>query len=186
MNKTKIIFQEHIDLATETLKSLSKKIDFCSDRILSCLKNKNKIIFFGNGGSASDAQHLSAEFVGRFLKEREPLPSISLSTDTSIITAIANDYGYENIFERQIKAIANKGDVLVGISTSGNSLNVIKGFKVAKVMGLETIALLGNDGGKIVNIVKNSIVVPSNSTARIQEIHILIGHIFCEYVDDNL
>ena len=137
----------------------------------------------GNGGSAADAQHIAGELVGRFKKERKAIPAISLSTDTSILTAIGNDYGFEKVFERQIEALGNKGDVVIGISTSGNSENVYRAMKLAKKMGLTTIGLLGNDGGKIKNLSDIALVVPSKNTPRIQETHITIGHIICEGVE---
>ncbi len=150
------------------------------------LKNGYKILFFGNGGSASDSQHLAAEFVGRYEKERRALPAIALTTDTSILTAIGNDYGYDRVFERQIEALGSKGDVAFGISTSGNSKNVLLGIKKAKEKGLYTIGLSGRDGGELKSLVDLSFVVPSQKTARVQEAHIMIGHIICERVDELL
>ena len=154
--------------------------------ITAALKAGNKILIFGNGGSAADAQHLAAEFVNRFLIERPPLPAIALSTDTSIITSICNDYDFSEIFSKQIRAIGQAGDVAWGISTSGSSRNVIKAFEVAKKMGLVTIGVTGRDGGDIAKMVDYSLNVSSQSTPRIQEVHITLGHAICEMVDFKL
>jgi len=154
--------------------------------ITAALKAGNKILIFGNGGSAADAQHLAAEFVNRFLIERPPLPAIALSTDTSIITSIGNDYDFSEIFSKQIRAIGQAGDVAWGISTSGSSRNVIKAFEVAKKMGLVTIGVTGRDGGDIAKMVDYSLNVSSHSTPRIQEVHITLGHAICEMVDFKL
>jgi D-sedoheptulose 7-phosphate isomerase len=156
------------------------------DALTSVLMAGNKILLFGNGGSAADAQHLAAEFVNRFMIERPPLPAISLSTDTSIITSIGNDYDFSEIFSKQIRAIGHAGDVAWGISTSGTSPNVIKALDIAKKMGLITIALTGRDGGDIARMVDYSLNVSSNSTPRIQEVHITVGHAICEMVDFKL
>jgi len=142
-----------------------------------------KILFAGNGGSAADAQHLAAELVSRFEIERGALPGLALTTDTSIITAIGNDYGFENIFQRQLEAIAKAQDIFVGITTSGKSKNILAGFKQAKSMGLHTIALCGMGGEEIDDLVDIAIRVPSSSTPRIQEAHILIGHILCAIIE---
>jgi D-sedoheptulose 7-phosphate isomerase len=150
------------------------------------LLDGNKILFFGNGGSAADSQHLAAEIVGRYKKERKGLPSIALTTDTSILTAVGNDYGFDVIFERQIEALCMPGDVAVGISTSGNSPNVIKGLMKAQDLGATTIAFSGKQGGKVVDIAHYSFVVPSYDTARIQECHITLGHTLCEIIDERL
>ena len=158
---------------------IQKAIDLISDAI----KSGKKVLLMGNGGSAADTQHIAGELVGRFKKERKAIPAISLSTDTSILTAIGNDYGFEKVFERQIEALGNKGDVVIGISTSGNSENIYRAMKLAKKMGLTTIGLLGNDGGKIKNLSDIALVVPSKNTPRIQETHITIGHIICEGVE---
>jgi D-sedoheptulose 7-phosphate isomerase len=137
----------------------------------------------GNGGSAGDAQHIASELVGRFSKERRGLPAIALTTDTSILTSVGNDYGYEHIFSRQVEALANTDDLVIGISTSGNSNNVLQALKAAKSLGCQTVALLGKDGGQIKDIVELPLIIPSANTARIQEAHILIGHIICEIID---
>lgn len=151
--------------------------------IVEAFKAGNKLLLFGNGGSAADAQHIAAEFVNRYLIERPPLPAIALTTDTSILTSISNDYSFQDIFVKQIKALAKTGDVAIGISTSGRSVNVLKGIKAAKEMGLRTIALVGGDGGELAKIADEALIVESASTSRIQEVHITIGHIICEMVD---
>ncbi len=145
-----------------------------------------KLIIFGNGGSAADAQHIAAEFVGRFEKERRPLPAIALNTNTSSLTAIGNDYGFDSIFSRQVEAFARKGDVVVGISTSGNSKNVNLALEKANAMGCLTIALTGRDGGSMIRIAKNSIIVKSSRTSIIQEVHIAVGHMWSKIVEDSM
>jgi len=152
---------------------------------ISTLEKNGKIIFMGNGGSASDALHLSAEFVGRFKKNRKPLEAISLSTNIPTITAIGNDFGFEYIFSRQIRAIAKENDLVIGISTSGNSKNIINAIKEAKSMNIKTIGFLGKDGGLLKDIVDLALIIPSNDTATIQEMHILVGHIICEIIDER-
>ncbi len=165
--------------------NLSKLINII-DVLTAALKSGNKILLFGNGGSAADAQHIAAEFINRFLIERPPLPAIALTTDTSVITSIGNDYDFSEIFSKQIRAIGQPGDVAWGISTSGNSANVMKGLEMAKKMGLVTVAFTGKDGGSIAKIVDFSVNVASSSTARIQETHITAGHAICELVDMKL
>ena len=164
-------------------KKLSEKIEKAVNEIIKCFSTQNKIVIFGNGGSAADAQHIVAEFIGRFQKERKSLPAIALTTDSSIITSLANDYSYDIVFSRQCESLVSKGDVVIGISTSGNSKNVEKGIKTAKSMGAVTIGLLGGDGGIINNIVDIPIVVESTNTARIQEVHRVIYHIICGIVE---
>ena len=166
-----------------TCNSISDKIELAVNEIVECLIKKNKIVIFGNGGSAADAQHIAAELIGRFQKERESLPAISLTTDTSIITSLANDYSFDVVFSRQCESLVSKGDVVLGISTSGNSKNVEEGIKTAKKRGAVTIGLLGGNGGTINNIVDISIVVKSTNTARIQEVHRVIYHIICGIVE---
>jgi D-sedoheptulose 7-phosphate isomerase len=151
--------------------------------ITGCLRNGGKVLFFGNGGSAADAQHLAAELVGRFVRERAGLPAIALTTDSSILTAVGNDYGFEQVFARQIQALGRPGDVTVAISTSDNSANVLEGVKEARKRNLKTIGLTGKDGGTLAQQADVAITIPSTSTARIQECHIAIGHLFCELVD---
>jgi len=162
-----------------------KFMEFC-DVVVEALKRGNKIIFCGNGGSAADAQHLTAEFTGRFSLERRPLPAIALNTNVSAITAIANDYGYDEIFLRQTQALAQSGDVLIGISTSGNSKNIVKAFEYANSIGVTTVAFTGESGGKMKEIADILLNVPSVCTPRIQETHITLGHIMCEIVEKTL
>ena len=163
---------------------LMQKISLAADKITDAYKNNNKTMLAGNGGSAADSQHIAAELVGRYLKERPGLPAISLTTDTSALTAIGNDYGYDFIFSRQLESLANKGDVVIGITTSGNSKNIINVFKKAKSMNCKTIALTGRDGGSVKDFADISVIVPDVNTPHIQECHILIGHLWCSIVDD--
>jgi D-sedoheptulose 7-phosphate isomerase len=156
------------------------------EAVTTALKAGNKILLFGNGGSAADAQHLAAEFVNRFVIERPPLPAIALTTDTSVITSIGNDYDFSDIFSRQIRAIGQKGDIAWGMSTSGTSMNVVKGLEAAKKIGMVTIGLTGRDGGDVAKIVDHALNVSSTSTPRIQEVHITVGHVICEMVDFKL
>ncbi len=153
--------------------------------IINAFKNGNKILFAGNGGSAADSQHFAAEITGRFKKERRGLPGISLTVDTSALTAIANDYGYDNVFSRQVEALAKPGDVFVCFSTSGNSPNILKAAEKALEIGCETIGFLGKDGGTIKNKCNISFIVPASVTARIQETHLLAYHIVCELIDNS-
>ena len=153
---------------------------------MEAMKNGKKILIFGNGGSAADAQHIAAELVGRYKTERRGLPAIALTTDTSALTAIANDFGYKRVFERQVEALANEGDLLIGISTSGNSKNVNRALKLGREMGCKTIGLSGKDGGEMNGLCDLNIVVPSDDTPRIQEMHIMIGHILCQAVDSTI
>jgi D-sedoheptulose 7-phosphate isomerase len=146
----------------------------------------NKLLIMGNGGSAADAQHIAAEFVNRYIIDRPPLPAISLTTDTSVLTSISNDASFVDVFARQVRALGREGDVVLGISTSGNSANIVKAFEVAKEMGVRTVAFTGNDGGALSRIADYSLVVPSGSTPRIQEVHILVGHTLCEMVEHHL
>lgn len=156
------------------------------DLIVDAFHEGNKVMIFGNGGSAADAQHIAAEFVNRFLIERPPLPAVALTTDTSVITSIGNDYNYDQIFLKQIKALGKEGDIAWGISTSGNSSNVLKALKAAKGMGIKTIGMTGKDGGKMGKMVDLHLNVESDSTPRIQETHITLSHIICELVDIKL
>jgi D-sedoheptulose 7-phosphate isomerase len=179
-------FKESAEVKNRFLKeNLSRLLDVIK-LISHCFEAGNKLFFFGNGGSAADAQHLAAEFVNRYIMDRPPLPAIALTTDTSILTSISNDFSFREVFAKQLKALGKEGDVAVGISTSGTSPNIIKAFEVAKEMGMKTIALTGNDGGSLVKIADVSLIVPSSSTPRIQEVHILIGHILCELVEHYL
>jgi D-sedoheptulose 7-phosphate isomerase len=166
--------------------SLSNHIEKCIKIIVNCFENNNKIILFGNGGSAADAQHIAAEFIGRFKLERDGFPAIALTTDSSIITSLSNDYTYDIVFSRQCESLVSKGDVAIGISTSGRSKNVENGLLIAKEKGATTIGLFGNNGGNLKNLVDISIVVDSTETPRIQEVHRVIYHIICEIVEKKL
>jgi D-sedoheptulose 7-phosphate isomerase len=157
-----------------------------ADALVTAYRASRKAIFFGNGGSAADAQHLAAEFVGRYLRERKPLPALALNANSSAVTAISNDYGYVEVFARQLEALATPGDVAVGISTSGNSPNVIQAIRVARRLGLFTIALTGASGGALRDVVDVLIAAPSEETPRIQECHILIGHSLCDAVEQAI
>ena len=169
-----------------SLTSMSPEIEKTIDKIASCLKNGNKIILFGNGGSAADAQHVAAELVGRFKLKRQSYPAIALTSNTSIITAISNDFSFTSSFSRQCESLVSKNDVAIGISTSGKSVNVRKALVVSKKKGASTIGLLGNGGGTIKKIVDIPLTIQSNSTPRIQEAHRVIYHIICERVEEIL
>ena len=169
-------------LSDETVSAIEK----AAKTIISSLKKKGKIIVFGNGGSAADSQHMVAEFVGRFKKERKGMPAIALTTNTSSLTALSNDYSYDIVFKRQLEALAAKDDVVIGISTSGNAKNVIEALTYAKENNISSITITGKDGGKIKNLSDVSIIVKSDNTPNIQEAHILIVHIICGLVEDNL
>lgn len=155
-------------------------------RLIASLKSGGKILIAGNGGSAADAQHMSAELVGRYLKNRNAYPAIALTTDSSALTAIGNDYGFEKVFSRQVEALGNKGDVLVAISTSGNSGNLVEALKVASGMDILTVSLLGCGGGKMKDMADVSLIVPSDDTPRVQEAHITIIHLLCEAVENAM
>jgi D-sedoheptulose 7-phosphate isomerase len=163
---------------------LMEKIEESVNVVYTCFENGNKVLFCGNGGSAADAQHLAAEFSGRFYKDRDALPAEALHCNASYITAVANDYGYDLIYSRLIKGTGAAGDVLVGLSTSGNSKNIINAFEVAQQKGITTIAFTGQTGGQLAALSNVLINVPSNTTPRIQESHIMIGHIICELVEE--
>jgi D-sedoheptulose 7-phosphate isomerase len=184
--KIRDILQDSISTKERILEKQIDTIYQITLQVISCLKKRGKIFFFGNGGSAADSQHLASEFVGRFQRERDPLPAISLTTDTSIITSLSNDYNFEIIFSRQIEAMGKKGDLAIGITTSGRSKNVILGLKKAREMGLKTIVFTGKGGKNLKNFVDICLAVPSSITARIQEAHITIGHIICELVEKTL
>lgn len=164
----------------------NEKIESISNILIKCLKNGNKILIAGNGGSASDAQHFAGEIVGRFLLERKGLSCVCLNTDTSVMTCVANDYGYEDVFARQIEGIGQKGDVFIGISTSGNSKNIVKAVEKSKEMGITTIGFLGKDGGNLKGMVDEDLVIPYKSTARVQEHHIMSIHLICEIVEKEM
>jgi len=176
------ILQESIDVKSQSIKKNINRIVSGADRIATCLAAGHKILIFGNGGSAADAQHISAEFVNRFKIERPPLAAIALTTDTSIITSIGNDYQFDDIFAKQIFALGKKGDIAWGISTSGNSENVIEGVKAAKKNEIFSLAMTGR-GGSLAKLADLSFRVESDATARIQEVHITLGHILCDLVD---
>ena len=177
-------FEAHQKTIEATIDKLIPNVETASKMIIDTLKNGNKILLCGNGGSASDAQHIAAELTGRYKSERRGLPGIALNTDTSALTAIANDYGYDRVFDRQVEALANEGDLLIGISTSGNSANVISALRTAREMGCKCVGLSGRDGGAMNEVCDLNIIVPSDDTPRIQEMHILIGHTLCQAVDD--
>jgi D-sedoheptulose 7-phosphate isomerase len=180
--------QSSIDLKTQLLSNdhiLQTIVDISND-IIHCYKNKGKVFWCGNGGSAADAQHLSAELTGRFYFDRGPLFSEALHVNTSYITAVANDYSYDQVYSRLIKGFGSKGDVLIGLSTSGNSGNVVEAFKAANDLGLTTVAFTGQTGGKMKDLVKYLVNIPSSDTPRIQECHMLLGHTICEIVESQL
>ncbi len=176
-------FSQHHKTLEETSRALQNDIESAGALIVSTLKAGNKILLFGNGGSAGDAQHIAAELTGRYKTERRGLAAIALTTDTSALTAIGNDYGYDRIFDRQVEAIGNEGDLLIGISTSGNSRNVLRALAYGKDNGMNTIGLSGKGGGDMRPLCDINLTIPSDDTARIQEMHILIGHILCGIVD---
>jgi D-sedoheptulose 7-phosphate isomerase len=178
--------REGADLRLKVAGNCGRQIVEAALLISDCLAAGGKLLLFGNGGSAADAQHLAAEFVGRFVVERPGLAAIALTTDSSILTAVANDYGFEHVFARQIEALARPGDVAIGISTSGNSANVLAAMKQAANQNLKTIGLVGKDGGALARCVDLAITVSSTNTARVQECHIAIGHILCELVENEL
>jgi len=175
--------ERSIEVHNRLLSRCLPELTAAADALVSAYCAGHKALFFGNGGSAADAQHLAAEFVGRYLHQREPLPALALNANSSAVTAIGNDYGYDQVFARQLKALATPGDVAVGISTSGNSPNVIEAVRCARRLGLFTIALTGLSGGRLRDLVDVLIAVPSDETPRIQECHILIGHALCDAVE---
>mgnify|MGYP000017515133 CR=1 FL=1 len=177
-------FNAHIK-AVSLLHNLTSAVASSAKLCIDCLRNGGKILIFGNGGSAADAQHIAAELVGRYKTDRKGLFAIALTTNTSNLTAIGNDFGYAEIFARQIEALANKGDVVIGISTSGRSLNVISALKMASKLECITIGFSGKDGGEMNEICNINIVAPSEDTPRIQEIHIIIGHTICHLIDQE-
>jgi len=181
--------QEIITSSSKTITNISNnlpEIESIVLKIVSVIKNGNKVILFGNGGSAADAQHIAAELIGRFKLERKSFPALALTTDSSILTSLSNDYSFDTVFSRQCEGLVKDGDVIIGISTSGNSKNVYNGLITAKKFGGYTIGLLGNEGGNISKIVDISIIVDSKSTPRIQEAHRTIYHIICELVEKQL
>lgn len=177
------VFWESARLQEIISQSLVAEIDQFAMTIVEGLKNGNKLLIMGNGGSAADAQHMAGELVGRFKGERAPLAAIALTTDTSVITCLGNDYGFDKVFLRQIEALAQPGDAVLAITTSGQSENIVQGIIMAKKKGALTLGLLGKDGGKVKELLDKAIVVPSNNTQRIQEAHLVIEHILCELID---
>ena len=175
---------DHLEVLQKLMDSdLPEKLETCAKYVEKALAEGHKVLVCGNGGSAADSQHLAAEFVGRFQKERKGLPAIALTVDTSILTAVANDYGYDTVFARQVQALGEPGDVLVGISTSGNSKNVLLAVEEAKAKGITCIGMTAEGGGKMAAACDICLAVPAKVTARAQEMHILMGHILCELVD---
>jgi D-sedoheptulose 7-phosphate isomerase len=186
--KTTIVneFRSHLETIQAVIGTMETDLEKACQIAVDTLKKGNKILLCGNGGSAADAQHIAAELTGRYKSERRGLPAIALTTDTSALTAIGNDYGYGRVFDRQVEALANKGDLLIGISTSGNSANILSALTLAKEMGCMTLGFSGRDGGAMNALCDVNLVVPSNDTPRIQEIHILLGHTLCQIIDNEL
>jgi D-sedoheptulose 7-phosphate isomerase len=179
------ILKEGADQRLQMMETMTGGILEAAQAIAHAFRGGRKVLLFGNGGSAADSQHIAAEFMNRYQIERPPLPAIALTTDTSLLTSISNDYAFDEVFSKQVKALGKKGDIAIGISTSGNSANVLKAFRVARKLGMITIALTG-EGGKIASNADIPLTVPSRSTPRIQEVHIVIGHILCELTDTLL
>lgn len=179
-------FDESAEVKRRFVRDHAEKIAQVAQLMGRAFREGRKVLLFGNGGSATDAAHIAAEFVGRYKCERAPLPAIALATDIAAITCIANDYGFEELFARQVRAHGQKGDIAIAISTSGNSANVVNGVVAAKDLGLTTIAWTGGTGGKLAGLVDVAFVVPSTSTARIQESHITLGHVLCELIEDQV
>lgn len=179
----RINIERSLEIHSHLLRECLPALKAASDALISAYRAGHKALFFGNGGSAADAQHLAAEFLGRYLRERNPLPALALNANSSAVTAISNDYGYDQVFARQLEALATAGDVAVGISTSGNSPSVYHALVSARRMGLFTIALTGRSGGQLRGLVDALIAVPSEETPRIQECHILLGHALCDAVE---
>ncbi|HWY37444.1 MAG TPA: D-sedoheptulose 7-phosphate isomerase [Bacteroidia bacterium] len=188
IDKIKSKLQASIDLKTSLLtnKSLLETIEKITSEIIHCYKHQGKVLWCGNGGSAADAQHLAAELTGRYYYDRPPLSSEALHVNTSYLTAVANDYSYEEVYSRLTKGIGKKGDVLIGLSTSGNSANVVNALKVANEMGMITVGFTGEGGGKMKEHCKYLVAIPSKDTPRIQECHMLFGHSICEVVETSL
>lgn len=179
-------FLGHQEVISKTHEAVKEQIFAVTLTIVSSLKKGGTLYWCGNGGSAADSQHLAAELIGRFSKNRRALRSIALTTDSSVLTCVANDFDFDQIFSRQLEGLACESDVLVGLSTSGNSSNILKVFQKAKSMGVTTIGLLGGSGGTALNVVDHALVIPSRCTSHIQEAHILIGHILCELIEKEL
>ena len=178
-------FEKHIQILASVGQTLEPAINECAALVLDALGNGNKVLVMGNGGSAADAQHFVSELVGRFRRERKGLPAIALTTDTSALTAISNDYGFDHVFSRQVEALAEAGDVVFGLSTSGNSRNVLVALRTAKDLGCRTVGLLGKGGGEIAGEVDLPIVVQARETSHIQEAHIVVIHVLCELIESS-
>lgn len=188
--------QEHIsDILNDSFNNLQKvindkglilEIETITTKIIKAFKDGNKLLLCGNGGSASDAQHIAAELSGRFIKERKPLYAEALHVNSSYMTAVSNDYGFESTYSRMLEAIGKKGDVLIALSTSGNSENVVNAVKMANSLDMLSVGMSGATGGKIKELCQHNIIIPSSNTARIQEAHIIVGHIFCQIIEENL
>jgi len=188
--------QEHIsDILNDSFKNLQKvisdkglilEIETITTKIIKAFKDGNKLLLCGNGGSASDAQHIAAELSGRFIKERKPLYAEALHVNSSYMTAVSNDYGFESTYSRMLEAIGKKGDVLIALSTSGNSENVVNAVKMANSLDMLSVGMSGGKGGKIKELCQHNIIIPSSNTARIQEAHIIVGHIFCQIIEEKL
>lgn len=185
-DKIKNRIRESISVKETLVKDQLDNIEKAAKAIIDSLKSGGKLLTFGNGGSFADSQHIAAELVGRFKKDRPPLAAIALGANLPSLTAIANDYGYDEVFSRELSALGKKGDVALGISTSGNSKNVVEAIRKAKSIGIKTIALLGGDGGILKKEADVAIIVPSKDTPRVQESHIMIGHILCELIEEAL
>ena len=185
-DRIKEIILESIQIKEDLMRTRVDEIMDIASLFIESLKKGGKVILFGNGGSASDSQHIAAELVGRFKKDRKAMAAIALTTNTSVLTSLANDYGYEIVFAKQVEALGEKNDLVVGISTSGKAKNVTAGIKQAKKMGLKTVALTGGDGGELAKTADVALMVPSSVTARVQEAHIIIGHVICELVEQEL
>ncbi len=179
-------FEESADVKRRFVADHADRIVLVAQVLVRAIREGHKVLLFGNGGSSTDASHIAAEFVGRYHRDRSPYPAIALATDMAAVTCIGNDYGYDEIFSRQVRAHGRKGDVAIAISTSGNSPNVLKGVEAARACGLATIGWTGGKGGKLAGIVDHAFIVPSTVTARIQESHITLGHVLCELIDDEL
>ena len=188
--------QKHIsDILNESFNNLQKiindkglitEIEIVTKKVIQAFKHGNKLLLCGNGGSASDAQHIAAELSGRFNKERKPLYAEALHVNSSYMTAVSNDYGFESTYSRMLEAIGKKGDVLIALSTSGNSENVVNAVKMANSLGMLSVGMSGATGGKIKDLCQHNIIIPSSNTARIQEAHILVGHIFCQIIEEEI
>ncbi len=183
LSRLQAAVDESISLKKRFVAAQGDAVVAAAQMLAGVFKAGGKVLLFGNGGSAADAQHLAAEFVNRFQVERPPLSALALTTDTSILTAVANDYDFLQVFAKQVRALGRPGDLALGLSTSGNSPNVVEGLKAARELGLKTLALSGRDGGPVAQAAELALIVPSRNTARIQEVHITIGHVLCDLVD---